>query len=67
MKVSKDILKDWKENLDSGDKKKLVEYCDYSHPMITEAFEGNASEDLIIKINKFFEEKKNRVSESFKK
>lgn len=67
MQVTEENLNDWKINLDPGDKKKLVEYTGFSHPMITEAFNGQASEDLIKKINNFFTEKKERVANSFKK
>lgn len=67
MQVSTEILNDWKINLDPGDKKKLVEYAKVSAPTITEAFEGNASEELIKRINQFFTDKKERIADSFKK
>lgn len=67
MQVPQEILNDWKINLDPGDKKKLAEYADVSNPTITDAFEGSASEGLIKRINQFFDEKKERIAESFKK
>lgn len=64
MQVAEKILKNWKQNLDPGDKKKLAEYTGFSHPKITEAFNGEATETLIKKINKFFNEKKKRIEAS---
>lgn len=65
MQVSQENLEDWNKNVDPGDKKKLVEYTGYSHPMITAAFNGTAPEDLIIKMNTYFLEKRKRVTQSF--
>jgi len=67
MKVEKKMLDFWKQNLDHGDKQKLCKLCGVSSPTMTMAFDGEASEDVIIKTNEFFLEKKKRVAESFNK
>lgn len=67
MNVPKEYLKDWNANLDQGDKKKLEAFCGVTNPVITELFNGRASEDVIIKTNNFFAEKKERVKASFVK
>lgn len=65
MKVSKEILEFWKENVDHGDKGKIQLKSGLSYPTITEAIEnGEASEETIIKINDFFKDKKKRVDEA---
>lgn len=66
MKVPKEILQNWQENLDSGDKGKISE-LGISHPIVTKAFEGEASEEVITKINGFFNEKLKRVKNEFQK
>lgn len=66
MKVPIEILNNWKINIDSGDKGKLAIYANVSRPMITYAFNGEASEELIKKINQFIKEKNIRIKESFK-
>lgn len=67
MKVPPEYLKDWTRNLDPGDKKKLLDHCDVSNPILTKAFKGEANTELTIKINEFFAEKKKRLRESFLK
>lgn len=65
MIVPKKCLKDWIANYDPGDKKKLEKYCGVTAPIITRLFDGEGTEDIIKKANKFFAEKKERILNSF--
>jgi len=67
MLVPKEILKDWENNLDPGDKEKLESYCEVSGPIITKLFKGEGTEEVIKKTNQFFAEKKERIQNSFVK
>lgn len=62
MKINSKIIKKWKVLREHGDVAALVEYTGKSQPTIIKALKGEASEETVSMINKFFEERKIRVS-----
>jgi hypothetical protein len=61
MQVPAKKINRWKMNLDKGDKKLIRELARTSRNTITEAFKGTASAELIMKIDEFFENKKQSI------
>lgn len=51
----------WKKNFDKGDVTALVESTGMSQPTITKALKGEANHNLIIMIDKFFNDKMNSL------
>jgi hypothetical protein len=59
MKISEKILNAWKKNRTRGDIRRLIEYTKASKPTIIKAVNhGEASAEIILKISKFYSEKK---------
>ena len=59
MKISTKILKVWSEKRTRGDIKRLKAYTNASKPTIIKAFkDGEANEEIILRISRFYSEKK---------
>lgn len=58
MKISEKILSIWSENHSYGDVSKLMDFTNVSKPTIIKAIKhGRASEEVILKISKYYSEK----------
>ncbi|MGN6802378.1 MAG: hypothetical protein ACTHJN_10755 [Ginsengibacter sp.] len=59
MKISEKIMKAWSEKRTRGDVSRLTNYTKASKPTIIRALNhGEASESIILKISRFYSEKK---------
>lgn len=66
MQVPSEILEQWQKNLGHGDLGKIKEQKKVSYPTLQQAFKGEASEDVIIKITEYFKEKAERIANLLK-
>ncbi len=64
MKISEKILSVWAENHSYGDVSKLIDFTNVSKPTIIKAIKhGYGSEEVILKISKYYSEKIREVEE----
>ena len=62
MQVEAKKIRSWKKMADHGDIKKLAAFTGMSYGTLKRAFEGTANQNLIIMIDRFFEEKLTSIS-----
>ena len=63
MKIPQQILRIWNKKHSRGDVSRLIHYTQVSKPTIIKAIRhGQANEDTILKISRYYSEKKNHRS-----